>query len=272
MKQGTNPRRSRGRSNNNNNGGGGGNNSGGNGNPNNGGARRSSRNQNYESNGPDVKVRGSAQQVLDKYLQLARDSQSGGDRVKAEAYLQFAEHYYRIVNADAENDQARAPKQADGGNQPEARQPAVQTSSQPNSQQAPQHVRGEAQPQPQRNEERQGDERPVDDRQAGERERQASERQVGEQVRRGRGRGRPVQIKNEATLAAEAAAANEAALKAAQAVSHAAPQPETVSEASAELPLAAPVKAPAKPRARRVKPVDVDVDAQVGGEGKAILA
>ncbi|OEJ66739.1 DUF4167 domain-containing protein [Magnetovibrio blakemorei] len=268
MKQGTNPRRSRGRSNNNN-GSGGGNNSGGNGNPNNGGARRSSRNQNYESNGPDVKVRGSAQQVLDKYLQLARDSQSGGDRVKAEAYLQFAEHYYRIVNADAENDQARAPKPADGGNQPEVRQPAQQTSSQPNPQQVSQHVRGETQSQPQRNEDRQGDERPVDDRPAG-------ERQAGEQVRRGRGRGRPVQIKNEATLAAEAAAANEAALKAAQVAaqpaSQATPQvssqAETVSVVPAELPLEAPAKAPVKPRTRRVKPVDAEADV----ESKAILA
>ncbi|RAI04015.1 hypothetical protein DLJ53_06010 [Acuticoccus sediminis] len=53
----------------------------------------------YESNGPDVKIRGSALQVADKYAQLARDAQSSGDRVMAENYFQHAEHYYRIVAA-----------------------------------------------------------------------------------------------------------------------------------------------------------------------------
>ncbi|MEO1102580.1 MAG: DUF4167 domain-containing protein, partial [Pseudomonadota bacterium] len=51
----------------------------------------------YESNGPDVKIRGSAIQVADKYAQLARDAQSAGDRIMAESYYQHAEHYYRIV-------------------------------------------------------------------------------------------------------------------------------------------------------------------------------
>lgn len=53
----------------------------------------------YESNGPDVKIRGSAQQVADKYTTLARDAQSAGDRVMAENYLQHAEHYNRIIAA-----------------------------------------------------------------------------------------------------------------------------------------------------------------------------
>jgi len=55
--------------------------------------------RNYESNGPDVKIRGSAQQVAEKYMQLARDAQSSGDRVMAENYLQHAEHYNRIIAA-----------------------------------------------------------------------------------------------------------------------------------------------------------------------------
>ena len=54
-------------------------------------------NRHYESNGPDVRIRGSAQQILDKYLQYARDAQTSGDRVKAEALFQHAEHYARIV-------------------------------------------------------------------------------------------------------------------------------------------------------------------------------
>lgn len=83
MKQGSNNRRSRSR-------GGGG-----------GGKRHGSvRSQTFESNGPGVKVRGTAQQVLDKYLVLARDASSAGDRILAESCFQYAEHYYRVLNAD----------------------------------------------------------------------------------------------------------------------------------------------------------------------------
>jgi len=53
----------------------------------------------YESNGPDVKIRGSAQQIADKYSSLARDAHSSGDRVMAENYLQHAEHYNRLIAA-----------------------------------------------------------------------------------------------------------------------------------------------------------------------------
>lgn len=53
----------------------------------------------YESNGPDVKIRGTAQQIADKYTALARDAQGSGDRVIAENYLQHAEHYNRIIAA-----------------------------------------------------------------------------------------------------------------------------------------------------------------------------
>jgi hypothetical protein len=55
--------------------------------------------RNYESTGPDIKVRGNAAHVAEKYLQLARDAQSTGDSVMAENYLQHAEHYFRIVAA-----------------------------------------------------------------------------------------------------------------------------------------------------------------------------
>ncbi len=56
--------------------------------------------QSIESNGPEVKVRGSAQQVQEKYLALARDAFSSGDRIAAEGYFQFAEHYHRMYRAD----------------------------------------------------------------------------------------------------------------------------------------------------------------------------
>src|SRR5919112_5950400 len=56
----------------------------------------------YESNGPDVKIRGTAQHIAEKYSQLARDAQSSGDPVAAENYFQHAEHYFRIIAAAQE--------------------------------------------------------------------------------------------------------------------------------------------------------------------------
>jgi hypothetical protein len=63
----------------------------------------------YESNGPDVKIRGNAQHVAEKYLQLARDAHTSGDPVGAENYLQHAEHYFRIIaSAQAAQQQMQA--------------------------------------------------------------------------------------------------------------------------------------------------------------------
>ena len=56
-------------------------------------------NRAFDSTGPDVKIRGTAAHVYEKYLQLARDAGSAGDRVMQENYLQHAEHYYRILMA-----------------------------------------------------------------------------------------------------------------------------------------------------------------------------
>lgn len=56
------------------------------------------RNQTYDSNGPDIRIRGNAHQVLEKYLALARDASSQGDRISAENYYQHAEHYFRVIN------------------------------------------------------------------------------------------------------------------------------------------------------------------------------
>jgi hypothetical protein len=51
----------------------------------------------FESAGPDGKVRGTPQQIIDKYQALARDAQVSGDRVAAESYLQHSEHYSRLL-------------------------------------------------------------------------------------------------------------------------------------------------------------------------------
>ena len=74
----------------------------------------------YESNGPDVKIRGNAHHVAEKYLQLARDAHTGGDPVAAENYLQHAEHYFRLIAAAqaaqalAQSGQQRPPGEGEG--------------------------------------------------------------------------------------------------------------------------------------------------------------
>src|ERR1700744_2509296 len=56
----------------------------------------------FESNGPDIKIRGTASHVAEKYVQLARDARSSGDPVAAENYYQHAEHYFRLIAAAQE--------------------------------------------------------------------------------------------------------------------------------------------------------------------------
>jgi hypothetical protein len=61
------------------------------------------RSQTFDSNGPDVRIRGNAYQVLEKYLALARDASAAGDRIAAENFYQHAEHYFRLINANGEH-------------------------------------------------------------------------------------------------------------------------------------------------------------------------
>lgn len=104
-------------------GGGGGSNGGGGYNP----------NRTFDSSGPEIKIRGSASHVYEKYLQLARDANSGGDRIMAENYLQHAEHYYRIMAAAAAQQAqyqaqqaALNPRPQGEGQQPQLQQGASQ--------------------------------------------------------------------------------------------------------------------------------------------------
>jgi len=59
--------------------------------------RPPNRNQIFDSSGPDVRVRGNAHQVFDKYQALAREAAASGDRILAEAYWQYADHYFRVI-------------------------------------------------------------------------------------------------------------------------------------------------------------------------------
>ncbi|MCD6075925.1 MAG: hypothetical protein K0Q70_2808, partial [Rhodospirillales bacterium] len=82
MKQGSNSRRSRGRGN----------------------GKRPQKNHNFDSSGPEGRVRGNAQQVYEKYVGLARDAQLAGDRIATENYFQHAEHYLRVLMAQDNGD------------------------------------------------------------------------------------------------------------------------------------------------------------------------
>ncbi len=85
-----------------------------------GGGGGQSRNQTYDSNGPSVRIRGSAHQVMEKYLALARDAAGQGDRVLAENYLQHAEHYFRIIqNTQPRPQRVLSPAAADGADGPQ---------------------------------------------------------------------------------------------------------------------------------------------------------
>ncbi len=89
--------------------------------------RNNRKNQNpltrvYESNGPDVKIRGTANHIAEKYIQLARDAQGSGDPIAAENYYQHAEHYFRLIAAAQEQFrqqnpyyQQNQPQQQQGG-------------------------------------------------------------------------------------------------------------------------------------------------------------
>jgi hypothetical protein len=84
-------------------------------------------NRTFDSSGPEIKIRGSASHVYEKYLQLARDANSGGDRVMAENYLQHAEHYFRIMAAQqAQLVQYQAQQAAQNANRQPGDQPALQ--------------------------------------------------------------------------------------------------------------------------------------------------
>ncbi len=72
-----------------------------------GGGGGASKAHSYDSSGPDIRVRGNAYQVLEKYLQLARDAGTMGDRVAAENFLQHADHYYRVVASMNEGQRPR---------------------------------------------------------------------------------------------------------------------------------------------------------------------
>jgi hypothetical protein len=96
-----------------------------------GGGIPMNRNHVFDSNGPDLRIRGTSQQLFEKYLQLGRDATSGGDRVMAESYFQHAEHYFRILNAmnqAAQQNQQNGQQQQGGQRRPYGNEEGAQAS------------------------------------------------------------------------------------------------------------------------------------------------
>jgi len=78
--------------------------------------QRPNRNQSFDSNAGSMRLRGTAPQLYDKYMALARDAFASGDRVAAENFFQHADHYFRLLSADGQNTEQRSER----GYQPEA--------------------------------------------------------------------------------------------------------------------------------------------------------
>jgi Domain of unknown function (DUF4167) len=70
------------------------------------------RGHSLDSNGPNVKIRGTPHQIFERYIALAREASTSGDRVAAENLYQHAEHYFRVMNAANEGQQQRAMRPA----------------------------------------------------------------------------------------------------------------------------------------------------------------
>ena len=66
--------------------------------------------QTFDSNGPNVKIRGNAYQVFERYVALAREAAASGDRIAAENLYQHAEHYFRVMNANGETNVHGVPR------------------------------------------------------------------------------------------------------------------------------------------------------------------
>ena len=84
---------------------------------NNGRGGNQNRMQVFDSNGPDVRIRGTAHQICEKYLGLAKDSSAAGDHILAQSYLQHAEHYQRVINEWQEAKENREAQQQARQNQ-----------------------------------------------------------------------------------------------------------------------------------------------------------
>src|SRR5579872_833989 len=113
--------------------------------------------QTFDSNGPSVKIRGNAYQVFERYVALAREAASAGDRIAAENLYQHAEHYFRIMNANGDgpgNMMPRPTTPADtemlAGPAPEVQNahspPVAEAHPEPAAESAPDAPSGEAEP------------------------------------------------------------------------------------------------------------------------------
>ena len=195
--------------------------------------------RNFESNGPDVKVRGNAAHIAEKYMQLARDAQSSGDSVMAENYLQHAEHYFRIVSSaqQAQNGQRPDGQGPDDGDYDDDMPDMNSRFASPQPQVQQQYVQGEGDEQPQQQSAQQPE---------GERQERGDRQERGEQRRERPQRTRPERFRPEGEVQQSAPIEPTSQPVAAEAVDVAG------ADASVEHPVAVEADGEArKPRERR---------------------
>ena len=99
------------------------------------------RNTSYESNGPDVKLRGNAQQLNEKYLALAHDAAAVFESITSDFYTQFADHYFRLHQAAID---AAEERKAQHAAQAAERQPRAEAQPQPEDAPQPETPAGDA--------------------------------------------------------------------------------------------------------------------------------
>jgi hypothetical protein len=191
--------------------------------------------RNFESNGPDVKVRGNAAHVAEKYVQLARDAQASGDSVMAENYFQHAEHYFRILSAAQAQGMPRPePFGADSDADDYEAEDAVEAAPEPFGRLSPEPQQADGQ-----RGERQDRQDRQDQRQDQRHDRHEQRAETGEREERGERRERrPDRPRRERQQAQPVAA--EPAAAAAPAVL---PPPQPVAVASVAEPVAEPAPA-----------------------------
>jgi len=200
--------------------------------------------RNFESNGPDVKVRGNASHIAEKYLQLARDAQSSGDSVMAENYLQHAEHYFRIVSSAQQAQNGQRPDGADDADYDDDMPEMNSRFSSPQPQPQQQYVQGEG-------EEQQGEGEQPRQQGQGEQRQPRGDGQDGERQPRGDRRDRPrrERFRPEGEVQQPVSAGEQAQPAVAEAVEVAAEQP---TEAEGE------ARKPRERRPRRRRPAGGD--------------
>jgi len=111
-------------------------------------------------NRQDNRQRGNAAQLHEKYKSLARDAQLAGDRVQTEYYLQYADHYFRILSESRARFEDQRPRQRDDSDEDEGEEQMVEAAEADDEERQGRGDRGERFSRQNRDRDRDRDRRP----------------------------------------------------------------------------------------------------------------